>query len=274
MIAVENRARTHHVRPRLRARHNSCAVRQVHDPGIDSQSAQPVQRRVEAFFLLPRLPANRGVRKHFRRSKVRKDPGELKVFALRQLPRKAFHVPGRDAQAVHSRVDFHVERNRLPSALAGRRALQQRQLLAAMNRRRKIMLHQARFFSRHEARENQDGLSHPRLAHRNAFVRTGDAEPVRAAFFQRLGYFRAAMAVAIAFDNRKDFPRRFAFLLGRIDVVSDRPEILLQRRKRHFCPHRASHFLTLLNGCHALSEKNSLRHSRGVRRQPLWLPRE
>src|SRR6266478_5766337 len=88
----------------------------------------------------------------------------------------------------------------LLSAAARRRAIEQRQLFAAMDHRREVVLHQPGFFSRHETREHQDRLSNAVLANRNALVRAGNAKPFRAGLLQSLCHFRAAVAVPIAFD--------------------------------------------------------------------------
>src|SRR5216683_2511389 len=144
------------------------------------------------------------------------------------------------------------------------RAIEQLQLFAAMNHRREVVFHQACFFARHEARKNQDRLSDPSLANRNAFVRASHSKPIRAGLLQRLGHFRAAVAVAIAFYNGKYLARRFALLLWRVYVPANRLEIVSQRRKRKLRPHRASlyFFVTPLFACHVPSEKFILRHSR------------
>ena len=51
---------------------------------------------------------------------MRKDARELKVLALRELPRKTFHVARSNAQPVHSRIDLQVERHGLFAAAARR----------------------------------------------------------------------------------------------------------------------------------------------------------
>jgi len=49
-----------------------------------------------------------------------------------------------------------------------------------------------------------------------------------------------------------------------------------QRAERNLRPYRAPHIFagTLLCACHVPSEKNSVRHPNGIRRQPHWLQRE
>src|SRR5713101_8933017 len=145
-----------------------------------------------------------------------------------------------------------------------------------MNHRREVVLDYSGFFSRHETGEDEDRLSDASPPNRNAFIRTGDAEPVRARLFERLCHFGAAVAVAIAFHDREDLALRLAFLFRRIYVLSDGLEIVRQSGKRDFSPDRASHFFvgTLWCGCHVLPEKNSVRHSRCARRRPHWLPPE
>src|SRR5207253_7250616 len=77
-----------------------------------------------------------------------------------------------------------------------------------MNHCRKVVIHQPVFFSGHETREHQDRLSNTVLANRDALVRARNAEPVRASLLQCLCYFRAAMAVAIAFYDGENLDRK------------------------------------------------------------------
>src|SRR5229473_2217353 len=124
MVAIENRSWPHHVRPRLRPRHDGRAVRQVHNSRINPQRAQPLERRVKTLFLFACLLANSGIRENFRGSKVRENPSKLQMFAFPQLPRKALHVAGCNPQPVHSRIDFQMERHALLATAARRRAIQ------------------------------------------------------------------------------------------------------------------------------------------------------
>src|SRR5260370_9838556 len=103
----------------------------------------------------------------------------------------------------------------LLSAAARRRAIEQRQLVAAMDHRREVVLRQPGFLSRHETCENQDWLAHAVLAHRNARVRARDAKPVRPGFLQRLRHFRTAVAVPIALNHGAILGLHFAFFLRR-----------------------------------------------------------
>src|SRR5271170_6059283 len=82
----------------------------MHDPGIDSEDAQSIQGVVKTFLLLTRLPPGHGIGENFRRSKMRHDPAKPKMFALGELPRETLDLIGRDAQAIHSGVNFQVER--------------------------------------------------------------------------------------------------------------------------------------------------------------------
>src|SRR6266581_1523471 len=145
-----------------------------------------------------------------------------------------------------------------------------------MNRRREVVLDSSGFFSRHETGEDEDRLSDTSLPNCNTFIRTGDAEPLRARLFERLCHFGTAVAVAVAFYDREDLARRLALLFRRIYVLPDGLEIVRQSGKRDFSPDRASHFFvgTLWCECHVLPEKNSVRHSRCARRRPHWLPPE
>src|SRR5579859_5038862 len=100
MVAVENRAGAHHVRPAFRARNDGGAVGEMHQAGIDAERAQAVERGVEAFFLFLRLPADGVVREHSRRREVGKNAGKLEMLALRKLAGETLDVARRDAEAV------------------------------------------------------------------------------------------------------------------------------------------------------------------------------
>ena len=204
---------------------------------------------------------------------MRKDSRELDVLALSKLPRKTFHVAGSDAQPVHAGIDLQMKLYALLSPAARRRAIEQRQLFAAMDHRRQVVLHQPGFLSRHETGKNQNWLSNTGLADGDAFVRARDAKPVRPGLLQRLRHFRAAVAVTIAFDDRENLARRFAFFLRRVYVLANRFQIVCQRAKRNFRPDRTSRFVagTLLCACHVPSEKFSLRHSPGLGPPPATL---
>ena len=244
MVAVQNRAGAHHVRPGFRARDNGCAVGKMHQAGIDAQRAQPVQCRVEALFLFAGLLANGGIHKNSRRREVGKSAGELQVLALAKLPRETLDIRGGDAQAIHSGVNFQVERGALAASAASCGAFEQRQLVAAMNDGGEVVPEQASFFAGHEARQHQNGLAHAGFAYGDSFVGAGDAKPVRSGFFERLGHLRSAVAVTIAFDDGQNFPRRLAFLFRRVHVLANGFEVVRQRSERNFRPYRPFCFVT------------------------------
>src|SRR5207247_10014777 len=151
--------------------------------------------------------------------------------------------------------------------------IQQFQLFAPVNHRRQVVLHQARFFSWHEARQYPDWLADAVLAHRNPLVCARHAKPVRARLLQRLRYFRSAVPVAIPFDDGENLARRIAFFVRRVYVLADRFQILRERAKRNFRPYRASHFFvgSFPCACHVPSEKFSVRHSHGSGLPPATL---
>src|ERR1700722_2694343 len=205
------------------------------------------------------------------------------MLALSELARKTFDTARRDTQAVHAGVHLQVERNAFAAFLAaflrkdaGGGAIELFQLLAAMYHCRQIVFDEARFFTGEEARQHENRLADAGLAHGDAFFRARDTEPVRAGLFQRFGDLRAAMAIAVSFDDAKNFARRFALLFGGIHEVADGAEILRQRAKINFRPNRPSCFVAgpLLCACHVPSEKFSLRHPAAASRQRLWMPRE
>ena len=86
MIPVQNRARPHHVRPRLRPRANRPAVRQMHNPRLETPSARSRStHHAKNFLLRHRLPAN----KIFRRREMRERPFQLQMRTFRQRPANA-----------------------------------------------------------------------------------------------------------------------------------------------------------------------------------------
>src|SRR5260370_2166196 len=112
MIAVKNYAGADHVSPTLRARSNGGAVGQMHDAGVDAESAQAIERGVEGSLLLEGLLALRRARAGFGGGEVRHEAPEPEVLAFRESAREAFHVAFGDTDAVHAGVHFQMKRNR------------------------------------------------------------------------------------------------------------------------------------------------------------------
>ena len=193
----------------------------MHDPGIDAESAQALQRAVKPLFLFARLASGDGIAENFRRCEMRHHAAQAQMFALGELLRETFHIGRRNAQAIHSRVNFQVERNRLPRAEACRSFVERLQLFAAVNHCGQVVVYQALLFAGNKTGENQHGLAHAGFAHGNAFFGAGDAEPVGAGFFKRLRYLRTPVAVAVALYDGQDFPWCFALFRWRINVVAD-----------------------------------------------------
>ena len=82
-------------------------------------------------------------------------------------------------------------------------------MLAAVNRGRQVVLDQIFFFARPEAAEHENGLAHARFAKLHAFAGGSDAKPIGPKAFEGLGYFGPAVAVTVAFDDRKNFCAEF-----------------------------------------------------------------
>src|SRR5580692_5811215 len=145
-----------------------------------------------------------------------------------------------------------------------------------MDHCRQIVSDEARLLAGPETCEYQNRLLHAGLAHGDAFLRAGDTKPVGASLFESLGHLRAAVSIAIAFDDGKNSSWRFTFLFRRIHELLNSTEIFRQRAKGNFRPNRTSHFLagTLLYACHDPSEKFSLRHPAVASGQPVQMPRE
>src|SRR5690349_386761 len=103
-----------------------------------------------------------------------------------------------------------MKRGGLAASAACGGALEQRQLIAAMNDGGEIVLEQAGFLAGDESRKDENGLANASFAHGNAFIGAGDAKPIGARLFERLGDLRTAVAVTIALDDGQNFARRLA----------------------------------------------------------------
>src|SRR6266404_1502028 len=220
-IAVQDHAGAHHVSPALRTRCNRRAIGHVYDASVDAQFAQTVQGSEEALFLFARLLALWRRRERFRRSEMRHHSAKPKMFALCELPREALHIAGGDAEAIHSRIEFQVKRNRLARRAFCRGTIQRLQLLATMHHWSQIMLQQICFFAGPETGQHQNWFAYARFANVDPFIRAGDAEPVRASFFEYFGNLRSAMPIAVALHNREHFARRLTLFVRRIHEVAN-----------------------------------------------------
>ena len=186
-----------------------------------------------------------------------------------------------EPQAVHAGVDLEVKGGGLAASAAGG-ALEERQLIAAMNDCGEIVLEQASFFAGHEACEDENGLANAGFAHGDAFVGAGDAKPVRACFFQRFGNLRATVAVAVAFDDGQDLARGLALFVRGIHVLPNGLEVVREGAEGNLRPDRPARFaMSLLTGFaagtflftwHVPSENLSLRQPRRASRRPDWPP--
>src|SRR5215472_7440474 len=283
MVAIQNGARPHHVRPGLWTRDDGGAIGEMDQSRIDAQSAQSVDCRVEALLLFLRLLAGGAVGENFRRREVGKDARELEVPAFANLPSKTIDIGKRDSQAVHAAIDFQMKGSG-PSPAACGRAFEQRQLVAPMDRGGEVVLEQASFFAGDETRQHENGLAYASFAHGDAFVGAGHTKPVRAGFLKGLGNLWATVAVTIALDDGQDLARRLALLLRRIHVSANSREVVRERTKRDFRPDGSSCFVagTFLFAWHRAfnvaagspaAENVSLRQLRRAERPPHGPPR-
>src|SRR6266849_3875323 len=101
-----------------------------------------------------------------------------------------------------------------------------------------IVFQETSFFAGPKTSQHENRFAHAGFAHVDAFVGAGNAEPVGAGLLQDLGNLRAAVAVAIAFDDGQHLARRFALFVGRIDEVADGAQIVGQRRNGNLGPDR------------------------------------
>src|SRR5271155_1126593 len=126
----------------------------MHDSGIDPQDAQSIHGVVKTFLLLARLPPGRGIGENFRRSKMRHHPAKPQMSALGELPRETLDLIGRDAQAIHSRVNFQVERKGFSRCTLRRGFIEWQKLFAAMNDWSEIVRHHSAFLAGNKTGEN------------------------------------------------------------------------------------------------------------------------
>ncbi len=129
----------------------------------------------------------------------------------------------------------------MPAAAAGG-TLEQRQLIAAMDNGREVVLEQTGFFARDEARQHENGLARASFPNGDAFVGAGHAKPVRAGSLKGFGDLWPAVAVAVALDDGQDLARRLALLSRRIHVVANGCEVVRERTERNLGPDRPSCF--------------------------------
>src|SRR5579859_2084495 len=100
------------------------------------------------------------------------------------------------------------------------------------------MPEEVRLFSRHKTRENEDRLFHAGLSHGNSLFGARHAEPVGAKFLEGFGDLRPAVAIAVSLDDAQNFSWRGTLFAFWIYKRADRIEVVFQRAKRHFRPHR------------------------------------
>src|SRR6266436_1008459 len=237
MIAVQDHAGAHHVSPAFRTRCNRGAIGHVYDASVDAQLAQALQGSEEALFLLARLLALWRRRECFRGSEMRHHSAKPKMFALCELPREAFHIAGGDAEAIHSRIEFQVKRNRLARRSFCRGTIQRLQLLATMYHRGQIMLQQICFFAGPKTGQHQNWLAYACFANLDTFICASNAEPVRTRLLQYFGNLRSAMPIAVALHNREHFAWRLTLFVRRIDEIANRPQVVYKRGRGNLRPH-------------------------------------
>lgn len=109
-------------------------------------------------------------------------------------------------------------------------------LLAAMDYSREIVLDETRFFAGPETCEDENGIANAGFADGDAFFGAGYAKPMGASFFESFGDLRAAVAVAVAFDDAENLARCLALLFGGIHELADYAEILGQCAEGNFGP--------------------------------------
>src|ERR1700741_760301 len=96
------------------------------------------------------------------------------------------------------------------------------------------------FFSGPETTQHQNGLAHTGFAKLHAFACGSHAEPLGAKFFEGLGDFGAAVAVAVPFYDGEDHARGLALLRSGVHVVANGVEVAAKRSERALGPDRTA----------------------------------
>src|SRR4029077_11103491 len=120
VVAIQNGARPHHVRPRFRTRSDRGAVREMHDAGIDAESFQAFDRDEEPLFLLAGLAPGNRIQKYAGRSEMSEDTAQFQVLTFRKLRGETFGVIECDPEALHAGVPFQMKNCRLLFWVASR----------------------------------------------------------------------------------------------------------------------------------------------------------
>ena len=157
-----------------------------------------------------------------------------------ELAGEAVSVFGEDAETVHAGVHLELNGDIFLAQLRGG-GFVRKKLLATVNCGSEVVLQEIFFLAGPEATEDEDGRANAGLANFDALTGRGDTEPIRAGLFEGLGDRGATVAIAIAFDDRENFARSFAFFRRRIDVVANVVKISGERRERNFGPDGAAH---------------------------------
>src|ERR1019366_3215564 len=189
---------------------------------------------------------------------------KAQMRTIRQRARKCGDFRGRNAEAIHARVNLEMKANR-PAARATRAhgsAFEQPQLLRPHDRRREMVLEDELFFAGPEAGEYQHRLADATLPQLGAFGGTGHAKPVGARAGKRTRNGKDAVAGGIALDDRKNFPARAARASG-VDVAADRAQVVRQCSKTYFRPDWAS--IEFYGSCHGNRHIESNRYRRKKR---------
>ena len=200
VVPVQNQSGPGHGAPGFRAQSHGCAICQVYERCGKMQRLHAAKRLLKNRTLALRL----FVAEYFGRSEVREYPFEIQMRAEGQRAREYPQLGRSDTQPVHARLNFQME-GHFSAMLAGRRALQQSQLLATGYRWGQPLLQQTVFLAGPKARQHQDRFANAGLAQFGAFGRTSHAKPVGAGSGQRACYGHGPVAVGVTLDHGKKF---------------------------------------------------------------------
>src|SRR5438132_2181628 len=111
------------------------------------------------------------------------------------------------------------------------------QLFAANDGGIDAICKQLRLFTGPKTCERKNRFAYAGFANLFALGGASDAEPIGTRFFEGFGNLRAAVAIAIAFDNAEDFSRGGALFGFRIHEIANGMKIVCERGERNIGPH-------------------------------------
>ena len=258
MIPVEERSGTHHVCPSFRTRRNGGAVGNVNDSRSNAQRTQAIDRLLQPLQLFRGLVAGGRIGQNFRRGQMREGAVEFQVLGIwrvdcaKQSMSSGERCPGDSCRCQSSGESGRAACAAFAAAALNSARCSQRWIAG-------VRLYAMRFFSSpgQNPPSTRIGLRTPAL--RSSMPSPAEATPNQSEpnFSRCFGDVRAAVSVAVAFDDAENLARRFAFFRRRIHVIADRFQILPQSGERNFRPDGTAYEInrTFFGAGHEFSRK-------------------